>query len=345
METPVNFLEDTEKKLMSEMAVLFDKMKTQRDTISMSGIEDMYDIPPIEGVIYEPYLKIPITNTSIPSSYGTGKYYHSIKLAIKLPKNEVIVYCREWQCERQEYYYKYCSYAVTNYGRIITQERTYCGGGQGALVGWGPDGSVGNDSITVLDPLPYKLPKWFLDVFKSNNLNISGYFVDITPWAQETTASLQKLSKEFYLFAGKWKPHVTDKAGLDIEGMRETIVKNAETIAFLREEARKLEGRYSILLLQNQQLTTTSHALLSKNEQNQNLIKYKEAVIEFLENNVIEDIDKIHFTADYFRRWTEDKVSMDKSEYNKLIDSQEELKEYRIYKKVKKSMTAHSDSE
>ena len=127
METPVNFLEDTEKKLMSEMAVLFDKMKTQRDTISMSGIEDMYDIPPVEGVIYEPYLKIPITNTQ----YGTGKYYHSTKLAIKLPKNEVIVYCREWGSAGIDMYHnKYCSYAVTNYGRIITQERTYCGGGQ-----------------------------------------------------------------------------------------------------------------------------------------------------------------------------------------------------------------------
>jgi hypothetical protein len=38
-----------------------------------------------------------------------------------------------------------------------------------------------------------------------------------------------------------------------------------------------------------------------------------------------------------------DKVCLYRSDYRDVIDSQEELKEYRIYKKVKKSMTAHPD--
>jgi hypothetical protein len=357
METPVNFLEDAEKKLMSEMAVMFDKMKTQRDAFSMSGIEDMYDIPPVEGVIYEPYLKIPKTT-------APGIYYHSTKLieyenepyrngykiyGIKLPKNEVIVYSGEYMKGEEGDYFVYCCCAVTNYGRIIIQERKSCSRGHEER-GWGRDVSVGNDSITVLDPLPYKLPKWFLEVFKSgnslHNIHSAG---DSRACAEKTTACLQQLSKEFYLFAGKWKPHMTDKAELDIEGMRERIVKNTEIIASLEEKNRKLEERSLELHLQNIELIskvdtfTKIETITLKNKEEMN--KYKEVVIEFLEKNVDKKIDKIHFTAAYFRKWAEDKVCLDKSEYNDVINNKKELKEYRIYKKVKKSMRADSESD
>jgi hypothetical protein len=336
METPVNFLEDAEKKLMSEMAVMFDKMKTQRDAFSMSGIEDMYDIPPIEGVIYEPYLKIPITT-------APGIYYTTNK---KLPKNEVIVYSGEYMKGEEGDYFVYCCCAVTNYGRIFIQERRNCGRGTGQR-GWENEAYFVNVPITVLDPLPYKLPKWFLEVFKSgnslHNIHSAG---DSRACAEKTTACLQKLSKEFYLFAGKWKPHMTDKAELDIEGMRETIVKNTETIALLQEKNRKLEERSLELHLQNIELTskvdtfTKIETITLKNREEMN--KYKEVVIEFLENNN-QKVDKIRLTADNFKEWAKDKVCLYRSDYRDVIDSQEELKEYRIYKKVKKSMTAHPD--
>jgi hypothetical protein len=180
-------------------------------------------------------------------------------------------------------------------------------------------------------------------VFKSNNLNISGYFVDITPWAQETTACLQKLSKEFYLFAGKWQPHMTDKAELDIEGMRETIVKNTETIASLEEKNRKLEERSLELHLQNIELAskvdtfTKIETITLKDREELN--NYKEAVIEFIENSGVKGVDKIHFTAGIFRRWAKDKYCVYMSDYLDVTNNIEELKEYRIYKKVKKSMT------
>jgi len=73
--------------------------------------------------------------------------------------------------------------------------------------------------------------------------------------------------------------------------------------------------------------------------------KYKEVVIEFLENNGIKKVDKIRLTADHFKEWAEDKVCLDKSEYNDVINNKKELKEYRIYKKVKKSMRADSESD
>jgi len=340
METSVNFLEDAEKKLMSEMAVMFDKMKTQRDAISMSGIEDMYDIPPIEGVIYEPYLKIPITT-------APGIYYTTNK---KLPKNEVIVYSGEYMKGEEGDYFVYCCCAVTNYGRIFIQERRNCGRGTGQR-GWeNNDAYIVNDSITVLDPLPYKLPKWFLEVFKSgNSLHIIHSAGDSRACAEKTTACLQQLSKEFYLFAGKWKPHMTDKAELDIEGMRERIVKNTEIIASLEEKNRKLEERSLELHLQNIELIskvdtfTKIETITLKNKEEMN--KYKEVVIEFLENNGIKKVDKIRLTADHFKEWAEDKVCLDKSEYNDVINNKKELKEYRIYKKVKKSMRADSESD
>ena len=48
MESVVNYLEDTEKKLAKEMADLFSKMREQRESIALNGIEDYNDLLPSE---------------------------------------------------------------------------------------------------------------------------------------------------------------------------------------------------------------------------------------------------------------------------------------------------------
>ena len=86
MDSVVNYLEDTEKKLRQEMSVLFSKMREQRDTMSHEGIEDMYSHTPLAGVLYDPCVRIP----------GPAGYYCS---QYKLPEDEYVIIIKQYNHE------------------------------------------------------------------------------------------------------------------------------------------------------------------------------------------------------------------------------------------------------
>jgi hypothetical protein len=162
MESVVNYLEDTEKKLMMEMTELFNKMREQRNTTSLEGIEDMYIIQPLEGVIYEPCV-------SISGPEGRSNYAH-----VKLPKDEYVIhsfrhnYAISSHPQHGNWYY---CIVLTNYGRLINTIPIVSS--RGPFDSNIADGRPTDlTKIEILNILPYKFPTWFYNTFTKLNKSL-----------------------------------------------------------------------------------------------------------------------------------------------------------------------------
>ena len=330
MEPIVNYLEDTEKKLVKEMFELFCKMREQRDTMSLQGIETMYTYKPIEGVLYEPCVRIPLT-----VGPRMGHYYWNNFI---LPKDEYVIFIKELsrQPQRENIYYN--CIVLTNYGRYFTTKEVIQSNYISTNSFENYHGSYlpnANIPIIKLDPLPYKLPTHFFKIF------LLAFKIGDNQTVSDTTTSLQELNKEFYLFAGKWQPHMTQHATLDVDTMRQTILKNTNSIQDLSEKNKELEEQNKKLQEELQELKEQKASLEKEKVILLPLEKYKDAVIDFMENHYIGNEPWDHDdTSDkdiieYFSNWHNDKVFMDQYEYDDFMNQQEELNEYRIYKKVK----------
>lgn len=358
MEPIVNYLEDVETKIMKEMSVLFQKMRDQRDTMSLTGIEDMYRCEPIKGVLYEPCVRIP----------GPGGHYYCSEYA--LPKEEYVI-CSIQSIRQHTSGQTYAGatnkcIAITNYGRCFLPKQI------GGEYGRGYNSYTPTNDTTIqleyrtipiqtLDPLPYKMPEHFIKVFHlglsigriredSLHMNINGdVHEQVITTLSNTCSSLQELNKEFYLFAGKWKPHMTETATLDVDNMRQTILEHTASIQDLSGKNQALESR-SIQLQAEVQLLQEQNAKLEKETAElRPLQSYKAAVIDCMETHDHTNIDypdeerwgdEDSGFIKAFRDWYTDKVCMDKWEYDDVMESKEELNEYRIYKKVKAEMVS-----
>ena len=345
MESVVNYLEDTEKKLAKEMADLFSKMRGQRDTISHEGIEDMYSIKPVEGVLYEPYLRIP---SSVASHYNSTNFI--------LPKDEYVIFTKKTTIQENSRPYA-CTHiciALTSHGRCfmtnpVTEARDFA---TNCVIHYN---TYTPDTIIKLEPIPYKIPKQIFNTFelafKLGGYGSGGWTIKI---ALDATNTIQELNKEFYLFAGKWQPHMTEHATLDIDKMRETIIENTNSIQDLSGKNRELEEQNKRLQAELQELKEQKTSLEMEKARLLPLEKYKEVVIDFMDehydgderwlSNVEYDDDDEPLDTDiikYFSDWHTNKVFMDQWIYDDVINSKEELNEYRIYKKVKGEMVSY----
>lgn len=356
MEPVVNYLEDAEKKLTQEMANLFSKMREQRDNMSLEGIEDMYSYTPVEGVLYEPCVRIPM-------SLGPrkGHYYWN---DFTLPKDEYVIFINEttYQHQRGQSWDAptYKCIALTNHGRcFISNQVTECRDfSTNCFIQY--SGTYSQDinvPIIKLDPLPCKMPtnlfKTYALAFKLACTPVTslhcpntrgGVNEVVIKTLSDTTASLQELNKEFYLFAGKWKPHMTEHATLDVDSMRQTILKNADSIEILKANEASLELQNKCLQDELRELKIQKAALKEAQAKLLHLEKYKMAVQEFMTEHVNykhtfnpRGDDNI---IDEFKQFHSDKVFMDSWEYDDVIKSKDELNEYRIYKKVKGEMVS-----
>jgi chromosome segregation ATPase len=164
--------------------------------------------------------------------------------------------------------------------------------------------------------------------------------------AFDTTISLQEVLKEFYLFAGKWKPHMTAHATLDVDTMRQTIIDNAHYIEELKAKEEGLEEQNKILQAELKQLKEQNASLEKEKARLLPSEKYKKAVLDFMEEHYTnEEVWDTDDTLDsdiikIFSNWHANKVFMDEWDYDDVMESKEELNEYRIYKKVKGEMVS-----
>lgn len=335
MESVVNYLEDAEKKLAKELSELFSKMREQRDSIALKGIEDMYSSTPLEGVLYEPCVRIPMSLGPRP-----GHYYWN---DLALPKDEFVIYKHETTYQHQRDPPNYKCIALTSHGRwfnlnLVSEFRDFPTNSFLEYRGtYSPDA---NRPVKKLEPLLYKIPTSILKALKTGMaICNSGGDIKIL---SDTTTSLQELNKEFYLFAGKWKPHMTEHATLDIDKMRQTIIENADSIQDLSGKNKDLDMKNKTLQAELKELKEQKATLEKEKAKLLPLEKYKEAVLEFMNehcagNNYNTDPTIIEL----FKNFHANKVFMDEWVYNDVMESKEELNEYRIYKKVKGEMVSN----
>jgi hypothetical protein len=365
MEPIVNYMEDVEKKLAKELAELFSNMREQRDIMSLHGIEDMYTIQPLGGVSYEPCL-------SISGPEGRSNYAH-----IKLPKDEYVIdsFRHHYAISNHPHHGNgYYCIVLTNYGRLINTIPITSSRGpfDSNIVDGSPTYLT---KIEILNILPYKFPTWFYNTFTKLNKSLhtfmgGGYTCSnshsaypsgesLNKLAFDTTISLQEILKEFYLFAGKWKPHMTERATLDVDTMRQTIIDNAHCIEELKGKEEMLEQQNKSLQAELKQLKEEKANLEKEKARLLPLEKYKYAVIDYMNTHYnankkwlsqdieYENLDDVgneipidSSIIDFFKAFHLNKVFMDRWEYDDVIESKEELNEYRIYKKVKGEMVS-----
>ena len=354
MEPIVNYVEDVETKIMKEMSVLFQKMRDQRDTMSLTGIEDMYRCEPIDGVLYEPFVRIPLT-----IGPRNGHYYCT---DFTLPKDEYVIFRKETTHQRQNGQTwdppTYMCIALTTHGRcfLTNPVKEICTFPTNCFEGYHPSQYTPH-TILRLDPLPYKMPSRFFTIFSLaytiGRIDLptlhSPSNVSVQNTISDATTTKQNINKEFYLFAGKWKPHMTETATLDIDNMRQTILENTANIQELSAKNKALEAHTTHLQAEVQLLLDQKAKLEKDMAELRPLQSYKAAVIDCMETHDHTNIDypdeerwgdEDSGFIKAFRDWYTDKVCMDKWEYDDVMESKEELNEYRIYKKVKAEMVS-----
>jgi chromosome segregation ATPase len=140
---------------------------------------------------------------------------------------------------------------------------------------------------------------------------------------------------------------MTEHATLDIDKMRQTIIENTDSIQDLSGKNRELEEQNKKLQAELQELKEQKVTLEKEKAKLLPLEKYKEAVEDFMDTHYDGDEPYDHDdTLDtdiikYYSDWHTNKVFMDKWVYDDVINSKEELNEYRIYKKVKGEMVSN----
>ena len=139
---------------------------------------------------------------------------------------------------------------------------------------------------------------------------------------------------------------MTEHATLDIDKMRQTIIDNAHCIEELKGKEEIIEQQNKNLQAELKQLKEEKAILEKEKARLLPLEKYKDAVLEFMEehytNEEVWDNDDILDSSiiKIFSNWHTNKVFMDEWEYDNVMESKEELNEYRIYKKVKGEMVS-----
>ena len=257
MDPVVSYLVETEKRVKAELSELFQKIQVEQTATAYKSIVDLYDVPEIPVGDKHPKITYsPCVQIEFPQGYDTKLYPNSayrncncglmkFTSEFKLPDHEKIVrvYLKVEDDQNNRRQTGTATF-ITDCGRVIkTLDATqwfdqYLGTG---YVYYTPsqngvevkEYNTANQSvrqpkkITQLDPLPYKIPKWCVDtVLAVETLNES---------------ELQRISKDVFVFVGRWKDHITQHVTLDTEQLLSIKNEQAQRISVLEEAKKDLE--------------------------------------------------------------------------------------------------------
>lgn len=251
MDPVVSYLVETEKRVKAELSELFQKIQVEQTATAYKSIVDLYDVPEIPvgdkhpKITYSPCVQIEFPTGGYDTKLYPNTASHNcgrmkFTSEFKLPEHEKII--RVYLCVvcEREHRYKGPAAFITNYGRVIKT--------LDSVAEWNsPQGwtyscyepmqngvevkhslsSTMTKKITQLDPLPYKIPKWCVDtVLAFETLNES---------------ELQRISKDVFVFVGRWKDHITQHVTLDTEQLLSIKNEQAQRISVLEEAKKDLE--------------------------------------------------------------------------------------------------------
>ena len=366
MEPITKYLLDTRKRLENELSELFEKLESEKNVKAYDSIVDLYDVllkgdnSSIEPVItYSPCLQLEYINAVYVNARTTLTWI--ISFNYKLPEDEKIVYIKTYNSSKETSqaieHTTYCV-VVTNYSRVLTslnteiKKHTQYGAPPGTHITcykiyndielhyaksegggflWNYDtlyDSTRNPpyyqiepiKIITLDPLSYKLPKWCFEGFHAIN--------------DPNEEKLQSLSKDIFMFIGRWKENITATATLDVELMLSTIETQKNNVKNLEQRVKELETKVGIQETTIETMNQRIKVLEDENEYIEVYEPYFDAVVAFMEKefgNSWADEDGV---VDFIK-YMNNKVCISESRYEMLLQAEKEAKEYRIYQKVK----------
>ena len=349
MDPVVSYLVETEKRVKAELSELFQKIQVEQTATAYKSIVDLYDVPEIPVGDKHPKITYsPCVQIEFPQAYDTKLYPNSayrnhdcglmkFTSEFKLPDHEKIVrvYLKVEDDQNNRRQTGTATF-ITDYGRVIkTLDATrwfdqYLGTG---YVYYTPSQNgvevkqynTANQSvlptkkITQLEPLPYKIPKWCADtVLAVETLNES---------------ELQRISKDVFVFVGRWKDHITQHVTLDTEQLLSIKNEQAHRISVL-EEAKKdleVEDRFNKTLVKKLQERV---AVLE--QQTKQLPELKSAVKEVItfmnKQNGKSDCDYVQGS---FSGFMYGKVCIPERDLEWYRQAEEELKEFKIAERVR----------
>lgn len=343
MDPIVSYLVETETRVKAELAELFQRIQVEQTETAYKSIVDLYDVPEI--LVGDKHPKItysPCVQIEFPPGYDTKLYRNTASShhcglmkftsEFRLPDHEKII--RVYLCLvcEQQHRYKGPAAFITNYGRVIKT--------LDSMADWNPPqgwiyscyepmqngvevkhslSSTMTKKITQLDPLPYKIPKWCAD----------------TVLALETLneAELQRISKDVFVFVGRWKDHITQHVTLDTEQL--LSIKNAQAVRicilesaktdlefedkFNKTLVKKLQERVTMLEQQTTQLPTLKTCV-------------KEVIIFMNKQNGTTNCDYVYGS---FSGFMHGKVCIPESDLLYYQSAMEELNEFKIAERVR----------
>ena len=343
MDPIVSYLVETETRVKAELAELFQRIQVEQTATAYKSIVDLYDVPEIPvgdkhpKITYSPCVQIEFPtggydtklypNTA--SSHNCGRMKFTSEF--RLPDHEKII--RVYLCLvcEQQHRYKGPAAFITNYGRVIkTLDST---AGWDSHMGWlyscyepmqngvevKDSSSTMTKKITQLDPLPYKIPKWCIDtVLAVETLNES---------------ELQRISKDVFVFVGRWKDHITQHVTLDTEQLLSIKNEQAQRISVLEEAKKDLEAedRFNKTLVKKLQERVTM--LEQQTTQLPTLKTCVKEVITFMnKQNGKSDCDYVQGS---FSGFMHGKVCIPERDLLYYQSAMEELNEFKIAERVR----------
>ena len=364
MEPITKYLLDTRKRLENELSELFEKLESEKNVKAYDSIVDLYDVllkgdnSSIEPVItYSPCLQLEYIN----ALYDNTRLTWIISFNYKLPEDEKIVYIKTYNSSKNTpqgiEHTTYCV-VVTNYSRVLTSLNTeikklsqygapathitcykiyndielHYAKSEGIGFVWNYDKLYDSTrdptyyqmepiKIITLDPLSYKLPKWCFEGFHAIN--------------DANEEKLQSLSKDIFMFIGRWKENITATATLDVELMLSTTETQKNNVKNLEQRVKELETKVGI---QETTIETMSQRINVLEEENEDIEVYEpyfDAVVAFMEKETYNKNWADENGVEDFIKYMEDMECINKSTYKTLVEAEKEAKEYRIYQKVK----------
>ena len=344
MDPIVSYLVETERRVKAELADLFQRIQTEQTDNAYKSIVDLYDVPEIPvgdkhpKITYSPCVQIEFLtggydtklypNTASPHNCGRMKFTSEFQL----PDHEKII--RIYLCVacEQQNRYKGTATFITNYGRMKKTLESMAG--WDSHMGWSysyydpmQNGVEVKNSlcptmtkkITQLDPLPYKIPKWCTD----------------TVLAVETLneAELQRISKDMFVFVGRWKDHITQHVTLDTEQL--LSLKNAQATRICVLEAAKkdleIEDKFNKTLIKKLQERVAT--LEQQTTQLPGLKTCAKELATFMnELNGTTNRDYVHGSLSGFMHG---KVCIPERDLEYYKHAEEELKEFKIAERVR----------
>jgi hypothetical protein len=343
MDPVVSYLADTERRVKAELAELFQRIQSEQTDTAYKSIVDLYDVPEIP--VGEKHPKItysPCVQIEFPQGYDTKLYPNTagshncgrmkFTSEFRLPDHEKII--RVYLCVacEQQNRYKGTAAFITNYGRVIKTldsvahweshtgwAYSYYDPMQNGIEIRNSNCSTGTKKITQLDPLPYKIPKWCAD----------------TVMAVETLneAELQRISKDVFVFVGRWKDHITKNVTLDTEQL--LSIKNAQATRICILESAKtdleIEDKFNKTLIKKLQERVTT-----LEQQTTQLPGLKTCALELSkfmnEQNGTTNHEYVHGS---FSGFMHGKVCIPERDLEWYRQAEEELKEFKIAERVR----------